>query len=91
MYRGIVARELGRPLKSHEIVHHVNGDYTDNRLNNLVLFSSQHAHILVHAYLRREVRGAVLIFPIDEILQPRGERIIWATETGRCNALKTGR
>ena len=44
-HRLIVERHLGRFLTKKEIVHHINGIRSDNRLENLELYNSQSQHI----------------------------------------------
>jgi hypothetical protein len=43
--RQLMTRELGRPLTTQEHVHHKDGDYTNNTLENLEILSPRaHAH-----------------------------------------------
>lgn len=43
-HRLIMAQHVGRPLLRSEVVHHINHDVTDNRIENLQLFASNGEH-----------------------------------------------
>ena len=50
-YRLVVEEALGRYLSPSEIVHHINGDHTDDRLENLQIMT-QADHAALHAQPR---------------------------------------
>lgn len=52
--------ELGRSLNDDEVVHHLDGNPRNNRLNNLVVISSS-AHNKIHAWMNRNS-----IMPVQE-------------------------
>lgn len=52
-HRYVAEQMLGRPFKRGEVVHHINGEKTDNRPDNLMVLSSVSAHRLLHVEQER--------------------------------------
>ena len=46
--RSIMERHLGKKFVNGEIVHHINGDFTDHRIDNLQVLPSQSEHMKLH-------------------------------------------
>lgn len=63
VHRKVAAELLGRPLLQGEVVHHRDGDSTNNTRENLLVLPSQAYHAHLEQHLRRQKRGMPALFP----------------------------
>ena len=67
-HRQLAAAYLGRPLELGEIVHHRDGDPSNNARDNLLVLPNQRYHAHIEYLLRCERQGQIMLFP--EFLHP---------------------
>ncbi len=58
--RQTMEKSLQRKLLSTETIHHLDGDRTNNDINNLYLFNSNKKHTTYHCFLRDLVKTYLL-------------------------------
>ncbi len=63
LHRVLAEQLLARPLKDGEIVHHRDGDSTNNDPSNLLVLPSQRYHAHIEYHLRCAKRGMPSLFP----------------------------
>lgn len=61
LHRIVMAKSIGRDLRPEEVVHHIDGDKTNNNLSNLMLFPNNADHQRYHAKQKRDQKIAELL------------------------------
>jgi len=56
-HRIIMEKHLKRPLHSKEVVHHIDGNTTNNHINNLMLFPNQATHQKFHRFIHHSIHN----------------------------------
>jgi len=58
-HRYVVEKNIGRYLEDNEIIHHINMDKKDNRIENLHVFKTIREHFLSHGSLNKCVKKLI--------------------------------
>ena len=93
-HRVIMAKMLGRELRSSEVVHHINGDKQDNRPENLQLVANS-AHVSQHLVEKFKAHRIELSCPMcGKQFTRRRSKVRWARKQGHrmyCSRRCTGK
>ena len=69
VHRLLAQEVLERELEAGEVVHHRDGDKTNNATDNSQVLPSQRHHMVLEHLERRRARGIEALFADDEILE----------------------
>lgn len=61
LHRLVMAEHLQRPLTKEEVVHHIDGDITNNEIENLMLFKNKSEHKAHHHKSRKIDKGGMYL------------------------------
>ena len=67
-HRVIAANALGRDLGRLEVVHHIDGDPSNNDPANLLVLPSQRVHMALEWFQRFQAQGVVHLFDLEQWL-----------------------
>lgn len=75
-HRLIAEKMLGRRLKNGEVVHHIDGDKTNNDPSNLMVFKTGRDHVLFHKGYPIQKEGDVWVAIDNEVRNKHGQALV---------------
>lgn len=71
-HRLVVEKRIGRYLTKEEVIHHLNENKQDNRIENLMLFENNRAHMKFHI----KIKQVGMTGPIRRQIEHRWDKFI---------------
>ncbi|MGB9780611.1 HNH endonuclease signature motif containing protein [Caldanaerobacter sp.] len=82
-HRLIMEKAIGRHLNLEEVVHHINGIRSDNRIENLMLFQNDNEHQILHGNQRKIISKYICPTCGKEFLLSKNQK--YYLQIGRTN------
>lgn len=88
-HRVVMENHLGRKLEKTEVVHHINGNRKDNRLENLQLLKNQKEHMALHKAQDPNFKQKDYSSIVSVHHMAKAKMLPWLKSTDRRTYLKT--